>query len=651
MKRILFICLLLLSGSLGYNNLLAVRTIHSLNGEWLFCTDKQNASDQQYSKGLPGDAVKVQVPHTWSVQEGLEDYVGLAWYERTIHIPKEDKGKDIRIKFQAIYRDAVVYINGKKAGQHLSSGYNAFYVDITNQVKYGADNKLVVSVSNAYSTSAIPYDKSFDWANDGGIIRRVDLIVADRPSIRYAHVKTALTGKIDVNVKLWKPSPSAFDCSVTVKERSSGKEVARITQSLKAKQQSFSVPLAISNPKLWHFDHPELYEIEVSTILKGRVADVFASRFGFKEIKVDGEKLLLNGEPVRLIGVEWMPGSNPDYGMAEPHDFVDKVLQDMKEVNCVVTRFHWQQDDYILDKLDEMGILVQEEIPWWQQPGDHTPETRKVVEMQLEEMIEAHYNHPCIFSWGISNEVNGSTHPQQYKELVAFTQKLDPSRLSQIIANEMPFRKEKDESLLGSIPTWNEYIGTWHGKSREEVGGYFQVVKDLIGNRPLMITEHGLCEPRFTGGDARRIDEMNFHLREWAKHDWVVAAVYFSLNDYRTHMGEEGSGKYKSRTHGITGLYRERKPSYYMLKELSSPIEILHVRKDSNSLIVTLKNKNALPSYTVSGYKIMADNTIMDLPTLLPGETTDIRIPAKTVNLTIQRPTGYSVLEHRLNNN
>ena len=649
MKRILVILVVFLSGCIGCNNLFAVRTVHSLNGEWLFCTDKLNKGEQLYRKGLPDEARKVQVPHTWNVQEGLEDYVGLAWYERTLYVPQEDRGKDVRIKFQAIYRDAVVYINGKKAGEHLSSGYNAFYVDIANLVKYGAENKLVVSVSNAYSTAAIPYDKSFDWANDGGIIRGVDLIVADRPSIRYAHVKTKNNGNVTVDVKLWKPSPSAFDCNIFVRERRSGLEVAHVSQAVNAKEQQFAISLMVNNPKLWHFDHPELYDIEVTTILKGQIADIFTSHFGFKEIEVDGEKLLLNGEPVRLIGVEWMPGSNPDYGMAEPHEYIDKVLGDMKEVNCVVTRFHWQQDEYILNKLDEMGVLVQEEVPWWQQPGNLTPVTRKVVETQLKEMIEEHFNHPCIFSWGISNEVTSCTQPQQYKELVAFTQKLDPSRLSQIVENEMPFRKEKDESLLGSIPTWNEYIGTWHGKAREEVGEYFQVVKELIGNRPLMITEHGLCEPRFTGGDARRIDEMNFHLREWAKHDWVVAAIYFSLNDYRTHMGEEGSGKFKSRTHGISGLYRERKPSFYMLKEMSAPIEVLNVRQVENTLLVTLRNKNTLPSYSISGYKIITDGTEMNLQDMSPGETADVCIPMETKNFSVKRTTGYTVLEYLIN--
>lgn len=647
MNRLVSILAIFLFGALGCNGILA-RTNRSLNGEWLFCADKQNVGVVTYPKGLPTEAVAVQVPHTWNVQPGLEDYVGLAWYERTFDIPREEKGKDIRIKFQAVYRDAVVYVNGKKAGEHLSSGYNAFYIDITKYVKFGAENKLVVSVSNEYSKLAIPYEKSFDWANDGGIIRGVELIVTNRPAIRYAHVKARNTGNATVEVKLWEPSSTPFDCLISVKERKTGREVASVTQLVNAKQQLFSIPFQVLQPKLWHFDHPDLYDIQVSTSLKGKAVDTYSSHFGFKEIKVEGEKLYLNGEPVRLMGVEWMPGSNPDYGMAEPRAFIDKVLEDMKEVNCVVTRFHWQQDEYILDKLDEMGILVQEEVPWWQQPGNLTPETKKIVEVQLQEMVEEHYNHPCIFSWGISNEVSGCTQPQQYKELVAFLQKLDASRFSQIVANEMPFRKEKDESLFGTVPTWNEYIGTWHGKHRDEIGEYFGIVKNVVGNRPIMITEHGLCEPRFTGGDARRIDEMNFHLREWAKRDWVAVAIYFSLNDYRTHVGEDGSGKFKCRTHGISGMYRERKPSFYLLKEMSAPLEVLNIRYSNGVNKVTLRNKNSLPSYTVSGYQLKMGETVRPLPVIAPGQTVDIDIPGDVKQFSIVRPSGYNVMNHTI---
>lgn len=646
MKKVFFISFIIWN-AVSLTALFAERTVRSLNGEWLFCIDSLNQGSPSFPRGLPSNATKVQVPHTWNVMKGLEDYSGLAWYEYTLDIPAEDKGKDLRLKFHAIYRDATIYLNGEMIGKHFSSGYTTFHMPVSGKVKYGKKNRIVISVSNVYSPAAIPVDKSFDRAKDGGIIRNVDLIVAEKPAIRYVHVNAKNSGQVNLKIRLWERPEKMFEYKVVVTERLSKKEVFSEVRKAE-KEESADFNFNIDNPALWHFDHPNLYELKVSTQQNGKTADTYTTRFGFREILVDGEKLYLNGEAVRLIGVEWMPGSNPNFGMAEPREFIDGILSDMKEVNCVITRFHWQQDEYILDKMDETGILVQEEIPWWQQPGNLTDETTKIIKDQLSEMVEAHYNHPSLFSWGISNEVTSNTIPQQYVDLIKYARNLDPYRFIQVVSNEMPFRKEKDESLLGDVPTWNEYIGTWHGKTREEVGHYFQVVKEVIGNRPVMITEHGLCEPRFTGGDARRIDEMHFHLREWAKYNWVIAAIYFSLNDYRTHMGEEGTGKYKRRTHGISGLYRERKPSFYTLKELSSPVEILNIQMENSLYVVSLRNKNSLPSYTVSGYEIIAGNKTIALPVLLPGESIDITLPGDINQFSIQRANGYNVLTHTI---
>ena len=638
---------LFLSVFVSFSAISAERTTKSLNGEWLFCVDSLNQGYRTFVNGLPGQATKVQVPHTWNVMDGLEEYVGRAWYEYILPIPESYKGKDIRLKFHAIYRDAVIYMNGKKIGEHFSSGYTSFYVKISDAVRYGKDNKLIISVSNEFSEKAIPFGKSFDWTNDGGIIRNVDLIITEKPAIRFAHVNTKNSGEVVLNMKLWDMPSKEFEYKAVVKERGSGKEVAFISKKV-GKEQSSTLDFNIPNPKLWHFDHPNIYDLQVSTIQNGKVADTYSTHFGFKEMKVEGEKMYLNGEPVRLIGVEWMPGSNPDFGMAEPRGFIDGILKDMKEVNCVITRFHWQQDEYILDKIDEMGILVQEEIPWWQQPGNHTPETQKIVENQLLEMIEAHYNHPCIFSWGISNEVSTNTMPEQYVSLISYAKQLDSTRFIQMVSDKTPLRREKDESLLGSIPTWNDYTGTWHGESRDDIVPYFQSVKETVGNRPIMITENGLCEPFFKGGDARRIDEMNFHIREWLKYDWVAAAIYFSLNDYRTQRGEEGKGKYKRRTHGISGMKRERKPSFYVLKEFCSPIEILNTLIIDGKNIISLRNKSSLPSYTIEGYKVIFGNKELPLPSLKPGETIDIELPVETKQFSIERTTGYNVLTHKI---
>ena len=85
--------------------------------------------------------------------------------------------------------------------------------------------------------------------------------------------------------------------------------------------------------------------------------------FGVRKLEVKGSAFYLNGEQVRLMGVERMAGSNPEFGMAEPSRWITHDHDDLKHLNCVFTRVHWPQDTRVLDYCDRHGILMQSEIP------------------------------------------------------------------------------------------------------------------------------------------------------------------------------------------------------------------------------------------------------------------------------------------------
>ena len=179
----------------------------------------------------------------------------------------------------------------------------------------------------------------------------------------------------------------------------------------------------------------------------------------------------------------------------------------MKDLNTTITRFHWQQDEQMLTAMDEQGILAQEELPWWQQPSQRlSPEQKEVAIGMVEKMIEAHYNHPCIYAWGLSNEVWGNQ--QDLLQFDSVARQLDPTRFTLSMSNHTYRDLDNDASCVLGLPTWNEYTGTWHGKNREELAGRLARLDSALHDRPLFITEAGLCEPAFTGGDATRIDDM-----------------------------------------------------------------------------------------------------------------------------------------------
>ncbi len=631
----------------------------SLNGNWKFIPDYTNSGESKdWINGLPESAHNVNVPHTWNIEDGYENYVGMAWYQKQFSVPSEWKNKAVRLKFKAIYRDAVIWVNGIKVGEHLNSGYTPFSFDISKFLHYGSENNIVVSVSNHFSEKALPYNRQFDWTNDGGITRDVSLQITGKPSIRFVHVSPKLSGadsigNFNIAVRFWEDQITKATFVFNFMEKKSGKILFSKELDLKSEEGQFTADFNVGKVIPWHFDNPFLYRIETIIKLKGVATDNNISTFGFRNIELKEEKLYLNGEAVRLPGIEYMPMSNANYGAAEPRAFLDSIVRTMKDLNVVITRFHWQQDDSMFELMDEYGILVQEEIPWWQGPSTLSPALFEVAKMQLSETIEAHYNHPSIFAWGLSNEVNGKN-SENYTKLKSFVKAKDATRLVNIVANEIFVNLQNDESLLGDLPTWNEYVGTWHGKHRDELPGYFDKIKPAIGNRPLLITEGGLCEPRFAGGDTRRVDEMIFHYNEWCKLPYIIGYIYFCVNDYRTQMGEEGLGKFRIRRHGIANMYNQPKSSYYIFKQLSSPVEISKVEKAGETdVTIGIKVKNTIPSYAIRNYKLRYINikgivTEIGIPNLNPGQSLELLL--KDINsryaFEIRKSNGFVVVKY-----
>lgn len=657
-KKILFILLLF---SLSCNGFAQGRFHMSLDGAWKFAIDSLNKGiDDNWGNGIPSNLTRsVTVPHTWNIEAGTEDYAGWAWYQKEIDVQQDWKDHSVRLKFGAVYHNAVIYINGKKAGENLNAGYTPFTIDISKSLIMGRTNTLVVAVNNEFSETNLPYARSFDWVNDGGITRSVSLEVTGKPSLRYVHISPELnlkdsTGVARISCKLWEDGVKRATFAFVVKDKATGEIIQSEEKELKIESGEFVTYIDAGKIKPWQFDSPNLYELETSVIGKGKTTDSETSVFGFKKVEIKGEQLFLDGEEVRLPGIEYMPGSSPIYGIAEPKSYMDSIVRTMKDLNICITRFHWQQDDYMLSLMDQYGILVQEELPWWQKPAALTPELMNTAKKQLGDMVEAHYNHPSVFSWGVSNEVNGDTDKDQYIELRDFVRAMDSTRFVAVVSNRIWQKREKDESLLCDIPTWNEYIGTWHGKDRNELPGKLDTVKMAIGDRPLLITENGLCEPAITGGDARRIDDMLFHIKEWKSRPFTIGYIYFCLSDYRTQMGEEGFGKYKIRRHGITDVYLNPKPSYTVLKQIASPIEITRVeRVDNSTAVIEIAIKNDIPSYALRGYSIeyrSSDGELqqIELPVLNPGDSfsTNLEQVNACFSFRILRPGGFCVIEY-----
>lgn len=510
---------------------------------------------------------KVKVPHTWNVDSPNEEYAGKAVYKAEFNAEKSFK---TFLLFEAVYHSCSVYVNGALAAKHLGSGYTPFRVDISSIVREGG-NTLVVECTNEYTAESLPHKKDFDWANDGGIIRNVHLIQYGENNVLNCKIESKVTdisdfengnGSISCRFKLLEDELLEGEISVT---DSKGNSVYD-----ENKQLQNEVFFELENIKLWSPSHPQLYTLSVKC-----AGDVQDFTFGFRKIETSGNKIYLNGRETKLIGIEWMPGSNPDFGMAEPESELRKNLEMLKDLNCNFTRFHWQQAEYVLDWCDKNGLMVQEEIPYWGSPKSAGEKQFEIAKRQADDMLEYHFNHPSVVCWGVGNELGG--HKKSTIEYVLEMKKYfngrDSMRLVNYVSNTMAtdpyilkFEKDFDAAAAGDICMWNEYLGTWFDCKEKDYEKVMRKALVRANGKPIMVTEFGLCEPAHKGGDERRISIYKTKIALYEKlgfNGWV----FFCLNDYRTHVGETGKGKFRQRIHGSTDLYGNKKPSYDFVKE------------------------------------------------------------------------------------
>jgi beta-glucuronidase len=636
----------------------AVRKEILLSGEWNFCKgdSAKGESGNWAANGIPAQlSHKVTVPHAWNATKGMEKYTGICWYERSFELDKNDLSKEIRLQFDAVYHDAIIFVNGKKAGEHLGSGYNRFFISITPYVVKGL-NRLTVKVDNTPSRTNIPFMTSFDWANDGGITRNVYLLVTNKAAIRNIRVDArpvAGGGTAGIRIDFLSEVSNVeqdvkLTASVTRENQASTKKI--YDRELKGTFLNgvFFAQIPFEKVHAWHFDTPNLYKIIVRMSLNGKLVDEYSTTFGFRSIEVKNHRYYLNGEPIRLMGVEWMPGSSLEHGMAETLEELEKNLLLMKNANCIFTRFHWQQDEAVFDWCDRNGILVHEEIPYWG-GVTHLNDTLLSRGFQhLDEMIDNHFNHPSIIAWGIGNELAGhdSLNKEGFKKLYAHAKALDSSRLVDYVSNSLHYDySNPDATSLFDVMMFNEYFSTWYGKKVDAVPSELDSIAKHYPGKALTISEWGVCEPVHKGGDPRRIEEMQKQIAFYESKEYVAGAIYFCLNDYRTHIGEDLSYSYPQRVHGVCDIHLNCKPSYEILKEISSPVLVTKSEKEGDDLKITLKGKTGIPSYTIRNYFLRSGNEEVLVDELKPGEEKTIVIKKPADLITLMRPTGYEVLK------
>ena len=609
-----------------------------LNDGWRFRLG--DASDAVLGSSFDDSGwTQISVPHTWN---RIGDYrterspdsnntQGIGIYRRHFMAPASLKGRREYLQFDAVGNIADVWVNDVHVGMHKGA-FSRFRLDVTDALKPGADNVIVVKADNSKPAVGSSTQDVIPLGGDffifGGLYRGVSLIDApdvgiDRldhggPGV-YARAEAINTASANVVVrtKLRNAStrPATLDGDVTIlDDHDVPRAVGTINQMVAARGVAEAlVTLKLDQPHLWNGrTDPYLYHVRV-TLKRGKtVVDSTTQPLGIRSIRIDpDEGFFLNGQHIALHGAS-RHQDRPIKGWAlTPADHAEDMAI-MADMGANTVRMaHYQHAQEWADAADKTGMVAWAEIPFVNASsfGDDegTPALRANAREQLTELIRQNYNHPSIAMWSVGNEVDigaafGRGAPARshalLAELNALAHQEDPSRPTTFAdcceeTNPLPGHLQP-EVLAGTTDLigYNRYYG-WYYDAPAKFGEMMDHFHAKHPGLPMSVSEYGaggalsqhsdnpLGGPISAFGRPHPEEYQNYyHEESWKQlktRPYIFANWVWNMFDFSSDLRKEGDAIDINDKGLVTYDRKTRKDAFYFYRANWSAEPTLHI--------------------------------------------------------------------------
>ncbi len=573
------------SGLAAQDDASAGRAILPINRKWRYHPSKVEGAESPDFDDAKFD--RVTIPHTnvqlpWHSFDD-KDYEFVSTYRRRFKFPRQAEGKRVFVDFEGVMTASTVWINGARLGDYRG-GFTPFSFEITKHLRKDGDNVLVVQVDSTERADIPPFGYEIDYMTFGGIYREVSLRIVPSAYIDniFAEPKDVLSGSPSLDVACFLAGdPSAKGAlSIEAELRDGDTVIAKATHAVDraamgtgrdtsldpyndaavyAGMQTLKDPARnvvslphLANIQLWDLRSPKLYSVHVRLLQSGHMIDEDTRRIGFREATFTDHGFSLNGKIVKLRGLD-RHQTFPFVGQAMPARPQRKDADILRTgLHCNIVRTsHYPQSRHFLDRCDEIGLLVLEEIPGWQHIGDES--WKQVAIDNVGRMIRRDWNHPSIILWGVRINESQDDH-DFYTRTNALAHALDDSRQTGGI------RYLYNSDFLEDVFTMNDF-------------GF--PLKPPNHPRYLNTEFVGHTFPTKTTDDDERLREHTLrHARihnQLASNPQYAGGIGWCAFDYNTHSNF-GSGD-RICYHGVTDIFREPKPAAGFYKSQCDPEE------------------------------------------------------------------------------
>ena len=551
-----------------------------LSGFWDLRFDPANVGHEaRWMNGFQ-DGRPVAIPGSWNDQfEEGRDYLGRTWYQTKFDLPWgwDSARHQIRLRFGSVNYLAEVWLNGAPLGTH-EGGHLPFEFDITPHAQRAA-NRLVVCVegelapdrvppgnippnpSDSFGNTSFP-DTSFDFFPYCGIHRPVLLYVIPFDGISDLTVVPEIAGREGrVRARLNRTGGDSVTARFTLR----GTYVsAETTLAGEETEILLTVPDAI----LWSPEAPHLYDLVVDLERGGTAFDRYSLRIGIRTMAVDGDRLLLNGQPIYLRGF----GRHEDFpvtgrGLVPAVIVKDFALMKWMGANSFRTT-HYPYSEEMMNLADRLGFLVIDETPavglFFAEAG--LERRLALCRQYTEELIARDKNHPSVVMWSLANEPH-SRRPEAkafFRNLYELARSLDSTRPITVVSH-VGVAEESFEFL--DVLCLNRYYG-WYTQSGQLEAALPLLSEELdaLHNRfhkPLIVTEFGAdaipghhAQPPEMFSEEFQAELLSRYIELFKTKPYIVGEHIWNLCDFKTSQSTHRAGSLN-----LKGIFtRDRRP-------------------------------------------------------------------------------------------
>ncbi|MBN2503710.1 MAG: glycoside hydrolase family 2 protein [Bacilli bacterium] len=548
-----------------------MRKLFPLNFDWRFTTDFKDEflkSDFSISKFaevmLPHQMVELPANH---LQASSYQIVGT--YFRDLTIDALPEGQRAILRFYGVMNTCKVYLNSEFIGEH-KGGYTPFAYDITDKLHQSGENRLVVMVEGFETPNIPPFGGVVDYLGYSGIYREVELEIVPEIRIQKVFVRTDVAPSLMESEMILRPtalfSKNPGTEAQIVFRVFKGEKQIQIEEFTLVEEREQIFSFLVQDIERWELDNPSLYTLQTELSISGSVIDQVTTRFGFRTCEFTTEGFLLNNRKVKLIGLN-RHQSYPYVGYAMPKRMQESDANVLKyELGCNIVRTsHYMQSDHFINRCDEIGLLVFEEIPGWQYIGDEN--FKELTLANLEVMITHHFNHPSIILWGVRINESPDDH-EFYEKTNRLAHQLDDTRQTGGVRN---FRKSE---FLEDVYTYNDFSHHGDNPGLEHPN---KIAGRLV---PYLVTEHNghVFPTKKNDSEEKKIEHAYRHLNvidSAFASDRFSGAIGWCLADYGTH--QQFGANDRVCYHGVTDMFRIPKYASYPYMSLRTDGPILKV--------------------------------------------------------------------------